>query len=93
MMIRGRRLIKKDIVFKNPDVEFISFGHPVFEALLEWAKRNYFAKLPRGIVYHHSCLTTATYTLVFTTITLRPYTRTRILACTVFKFKLAPVRS
>ncbi|MCW3138590.1 MAG: hypothetical protein OCU20_03625 [Methanophagales archaeon] len=45
MMIQGRRLIKKDIAFKNPDVKFISFGHPVFEALLGWAKRNYFAKL------------------------------------------------
>lgn len=41
----------KEIAFKNPDAEFISFGHPVFEALLEWVKRNYFAKLQRGAVF------------------------------------------
>jgi len=26
----------KEIAFKNPDAEFISFGHPLLEALLEW---------------------------------------------------------
>ncbi|MCK4475173.1 MAG: DUF3883 domain-containing protein [Methanophagales archaeon] len=41
----------KEIAFKNPDAEFISFGHPLFEALLEWVKRNYFAKLQRGAVF------------------------------------------
>lgn len=41
----------KDLAFKNPDVEFISFGHPLFEALLEWVSRNYFAKLQRGATF------------------------------------------
>jgi SNF2 family DNA or RNA helicase len=41
----------KEIAFKNPDAEFISFGHPLFEALLEWVKRNYFAKLQRGAMF------------------------------------------
>ncbi|MBA7529541.1 RNA polymerase-associated protein RapA [subsurface metagenome] len=41
----------KDIAFKNPDVEFISFGHPLFEALLEWVSRNYFTKLQKGAVF------------------------------------------
>ena len=41
----------KDTAFKNPDAEFISFGHPLFEALLEWVIRNYSAKLQRGAVF------------------------------------------
>jgi superfamily II DNA or RNA helicase len=41
----------KDIAFKNPDVEFISFGHPLFEALLEWVSKNYFSKLQKGAVF------------------------------------------
>jgi len=41
----------KDIAFKNPDTEFISFGHPLFEALLEWVSKNYFSKLQKGAVF------------------------------------------
>jgi len=41
----------KEVAFKNPDAEFISFGHPLFEALLEWIKRNYFSKLKRGATF------------------------------------------
>ena len=41
----------KDIAFKNPDAEFISFGHPLFEALLAWINRNYFGKLQKGAVF------------------------------------------
>ena len=41
----------KEVGFKNPDAEFISFGHPLFEALLEWVRRNYFAELRRGAVF------------------------------------------
>jgi len=41
----------KDIAFKNPDTEFVSFGHPVFEALLEWVKRSYFTRLQRGAIF------------------------------------------
>ncbi|RLI73173.1 helicase, partial [Archaeoglobales archaeon] len=28
----------KEIAFRNPDAEFVSFGHPLFEALLEWVR-------------------------------------------------------
>ncbi len=41
----------KDIAFKNPDTEFISFGHPLFEALLKWVSKNYFSKLQKGAVF------------------------------------------
>jgi SNF2 family DNA or RNA helicase len=41
----------KDIAFKNPDAEFISFGHPLFEALLEWVNRSYLTKLHKGAVF------------------------------------------
>lgn len=41
----------KDIAFKNPDAEFISFGHPLLEALLEWAKRSFSQKVRRGSVF------------------------------------------
>ena len=41
----------KDTAFKNPDTEFISFGHPLMEALLEWVKKNYFEKLKRGGIF------------------------------------------
>ncbi len=41
----------KDIAFKNPDAEFISFGHPLFESLLEWVSKNYFTKLQKGAVF------------------------------------------
>jgi len=41
----------KNVAFKNPDVEFISFGHPLLEALLEWIKRNFSHKLKKGAVF------------------------------------------
>lgn len=41
----------KDIAFNNPEAEFISFGHPLMEALLKWVKKNYFEKLQRGGVF------------------------------------------
>ena len=41
----------KEIAFKNPDVEFISFGHPLFEAVLEWVKREFFTNLQRGALF------------------------------------------
>ena len=41
----------KEVAFKNPDAEFISFGHPLFEALIELINRKYFAKLSRGAVF------------------------------------------
>ena len=41
----------KDIAFKNPDAEFISFGHPLFEALLKWVIDKYGEEAKRGAVF------------------------------------------
>ncbi|MEO0119158.1 MAG: helicase-related protein [candidate division WOR-3 bacterium] len=38
----------KDIAYKNPDAEFVSFGHPLLEALIEWASNEYFIQLQKG---------------------------------------------
>ena len=38
----------KTIAFKNPDAEFISLGHPLFEALMLWIERNYSEKALTG---------------------------------------------
>ncbi|MEM4323970.1 MAG: helicase-related protein, partial [Candidatus Nitrosocaldus sp.] len=41
----------KDIAFKNPDAEFISFGHPLFEAVLEYIDRTCSNDLKKGAVF------------------------------------------
>jgi len=41
----------KDIAFKNPDAEFISFGHPLFEALLKWITENFGEEVKRGAIF------------------------------------------
>lgn len=41
----------KDIAFRNPDVEFVSFGHPLFEATLEWVKQNLIEAMHRGAIF------------------------------------------
>jgi superfamily II DNA or RNA helicase len=41
----------KETAFKNPDAEFISFGHPLLEALIEWINRNYSTKLQKGAIF------------------------------------------
>jgi len=41
----------KDIAFNNPDTEFVSFGHPLFEAILEYVDRNYSTELKKGSVF------------------------------------------
>jgi len=38
----------KDMAFKNPDAEFISFGHPLFEATMKWVENNYSKSLLNG---------------------------------------------
>jgi len=38
----------KEIAFRNPDVEFISFGHPLFESLMVWIERNISDSLLNG---------------------------------------------
>jgi SNF2 family DNA or RNA helicase len=30
----------KEVAFKNPDAEFVSFGHPLFEATMAWVENN-----------------------------------------------------
>jgi len=41
----------KDIAFKNPDAEFISFDHPLFESLLEYINRNFNSDLRNGTIF------------------------------------------
>ena len=41
----------KEIAFKNPDAEFISFGHPLLESLLEWVFRNFQENVKKGSVF------------------------------------------
>ncbi len=41
----------KDRAFKNPDAEFISFGHPLLEALLEWVIKEFRDEAKKGAVF------------------------------------------
>ncbi|PIP08595.1 MAG: helicase, partial [Syntrophobacteraceae bacterium CG23_combo_of_CG06-09_8_20_14_all_50_8] len=41
----------KDVAFRNPDAEFVSFGHPLFESLMEWVERQYPDVLTTGAVF------------------------------------------
>jgi superfamily II DNA or RNA helicase len=41
----------KDVAFKTQDAEFVSFGHPLFEAILEWAERELTPDLQKGSVF------------------------------------------
>src|SRR5256712_994631 len=41
----------KDIGFKTPDTEFVTFGHPLFEATLDWVERELTVELQRGAVF------------------------------------------
>ena len=41
----------KEIAFRNPDSEFISFGHPLFEALIYWVRERYLDSLKIGAVF------------------------------------------
>ena len=40
----------KDVAFKTQDAEFVSFGHPLFEAILEWAERELTPDFQKGSV-------------------------------------------
>ena len=46
-----RATFDKDIAFNNPDVEFISFGHPLFEALLKWVIEKFGEEAKRGAIF------------------------------------------
>lgn len=41
----------KEIAFKTPDAEFISFGHPLFEAVLSWVETNLLNALLNGATF------------------------------------------
>ncbi len=41
----------KDTAFRNPDVEFISFGHPLFEATMMWVEQNLSDSLLNGACF------------------------------------------
>lgn len=41
----------KDTAFKNPDADFITFGHPLFEAILEWISKTLGPDLQRGCTF------------------------------------------
>ena len=46
-----RATFDKEKAFKNPDAEFVSFGHPLFEAILEWVDRTTSTSLQQGAVF------------------------------------------
>jgi hypothetical protein len=41
----------KDVSSKHPDAEFVSFGHPLFESLLDWVERQLGRELQQGAVF------------------------------------------
>ena len=41
----------KEIAFRNPEIEFVSFGHPLFEAILNWCEREFADTLMNGAVF------------------------------------------
>ena len=41
----------KELAFRNPDAEFISFGHPLLEAIISWAISNFQEASLRGSVF------------------------------------------
>ena len=41
----------KELAFRNPDAAFLSFGHPLFEAVLGWVAENLSGDLKRGAVF------------------------------------------
>src|SRR5207245_11127942 len=44
----------KDIGFKTPDAEFVTFGHPLFEASLVWLDRELTIELQRSEAFVHT---------------------------------------
>ncbi|AFH48949.1 SNF2 family DNA/RNA helicase [Ignavibacterium album JCM 16511] len=42
----------KEIAFKNPDAEFVTFGHPLFESLLIWVEENFINSILNGTVFY-----------------------------------------
>ena len=42
----------KEIAFKKPDAEFISFGHPIFEATLKWCEQKFAEEVKKGTIFN-----------------------------------------
>lgn len=42
----------KDISQQNPNAEFISFGHPLFEAVLQWVEKNLLESIHTGATFY-----------------------------------------
>jgi len=47
----SRATFDKDVAFKNQDVEFVSFGHPLFEAVMRWIEGEFSRSLLEGAVF------------------------------------------
>lgn len=41
----------KEVAFKNPDSEFITFGHPLFESLMIWVEENFLDTILFGSIF------------------------------------------
>lgn len=41
----------KEVTFRNSEVEFVSFGHLLFEALLEWVVRKFTESMHKDLVF------------------------------------------
>lgn len=41
----------KEIAFKHPDTDFVTFGHPIFEAVLCWIEKNFSHEMQRGAAF------------------------------------------
>jgi len=42
----------KELGVDDQNAEFVSFGHPLFEAILKWISENFSSELQRGAVFH-----------------------------------------
>ena len=41
----------KEIAFKKQDAEFLSFGYPLFEAVMDWVGKELSTSLQQGAVF------------------------------------------
>jgi superfamily II DNA or RNA helicase len=41
----------KEKAFKNPDADFISFGHPLLETLIDWVHQSFLNNLQKGAMF------------------------------------------
>jgi SNF2 family DNA or RNA helicase len=41
----------KEVAFKNQDSEFVTFGHPLFEAVMKWVENNFTDSLYKGATF------------------------------------------